>query len=143
MTTIAPEFTPVIWVTLIYVLVYYGFMILGLQVKLKIMKQCKSEGKVFDRYSQRYPELLAADRVQLNTLEHMPPFLILMWMQAFTDSPHRAAILGGIYVLLRILYPFFMGSKLKGYVPKRLFLNTFAAYGVLVTMAGFVISGII
>ena len=106
--------------TLAYLLLYYVFLIYGLKVKLKVVAECRAKGEPFDRYNGQYPELLAADRMQLNTLEHMPPFLTLLWLQAAVDTPQNAAILGSIYVLLRVLYPFFLGKTLKRYIPKRL-----------------------
>ena len=130
------QYSSVIWVTLIYILLYYAFMIYGLQVKVRLIKRCKAEGRKFDRYSNQYPELLAADRIQLNTLEHMPPFLILMWLNALIVGPQSATILGGIYVLLRALYPFFMGPELKRSIPLRVFINTFSSYAVLLIMTG-------
>jgi hypothetical protein len=128
------QYSAVIWVTILYIILYYLLMVYGLVVKMKILKRCKAEGVVFDRYSQQYPELFASDRMQLNTLEHMPPFLVLMWLNALVVGPHSATILGSIYLVLRILYPFFMGYKLKNLVPLRLFINTFSGYAVLLIM---------
>ena len=68
----------------------------------------------------------------------MPPFLTLLWLQAAVDTPQNAAILGSIYVLLRVLYPFFLGKTLKRYIPKRLLINTFTGYAVLVLMMVFI-----
>ena len=125
------DYASVIWVTLAYLLLYYAFLIYGLKVKFKVVAECRAKGEPFDRYNGQYPELLAADRMQLNTLEHMPPFLTLLWIQAAVDTPQNAATLGSVYVLLRVLYPFFLGKTLRRYIPKRLLVNTFTGYAVL------------
>ena len=74
------QFRPVLWVTFAYLILYYAFMLNVLRVKLKVAASCKARGEKFDRYQNNDPILRAADRIQLNTLEHMPPFLILLWL---------------------------------------------------------------
>ena len=143
MSTFATQYAPVIWVTLLYILLYYVFLLNILRVKLKLLKKNKAQGTHFDRYGAPDPEMLAADRIQLNTLEHMPPFLILLWLQAFCASVQSASICGGIYLVLRMLYPFFLGSKLKKNIPKRLLFNTFSGYAVMVVMSGFIIASLL
>ena len=133
MNEFAATYGPVVWVTLVYVLVYYALMVNGMVVKLRVANQCKEAGEPFLRYTGRYPEVLAADRAQLNTLEHMPPFLALMWLHAFIVSPDSAAVLGACYVVVRITYPFFLGTRLNRSFPKRVFINTFSGYLVLTT----------
>ena len=133
------EFTahhaPVIGVTLVYISLYYAFMANILRVKLRVIKQCKEADEPFSRYTNQYPELLAADRVQLNMLEHMPPFLVLLWLQSLIVSPTSAAALGFVYVLLRATYPLFLGRTLHNNFPLRLLFNTLSAYGVLLIFA--------
>ncbi len=136
MASFTAEYASVIWVTLIYIGLYYAFMINGMLAKLRVAKRCKESGEPFLRYTQHYPEILAADRVQLNTLEHMPPFLVLMWLQAFMVSTYSATILGAIYVFIRATYPFFMGKAIHRSFPKRIFINTFSGYAVLTIFAG-------
>ena len=133
------EFTAVIWVTLTYIGVYYVFLINVLRVKVTLVKECKSQGARFDRYTCSDPRLRAADRVQLNTLEHMPTFLSLLWLHAAVVDPNQAAILGWIYVILRILYPFFLGTELGENIRQRVLINTFSGYLVLAIMAGSVL----
>lgn len=137
------KFAPVIWVTLVYVGVYYAFLVNVLRVKVRIVQACKSQGIRFDRYSSVDPQLRAADRVQLNTLEHMPTFLTLLWLHAAVIDPSQAADFGWIYVALRILYPFFLGAELGENIRRRVLLNTFSGYLILVTMAGSVIYGVL
>lgn len=135
MNAFAQQFASVIWVTLLYIGLYYAFLIQGLRAKTRVMKACKAAGEPFLRYSKQYPELLATDRVQLNTLEHMPPFLVLLWLQALIVSVPSATLLGGIYVGIRATYPIFMGPKIHRGFPKRLLINTFSGYTVLAVMA--------
>ena len=135
MNEFSTQYQQVIWVTLAYVGVYYALMLNGLRVKLKLAKQCKASGKPFLRYSNEYPELLASDRHQLNMLEHMPPFLVLLWLQAFVVSVSSATILGWAYVLIRITYPLFVGNRLRSSIKPRVFINTFTGYGILTVFA--------
>ena len=100
---------PTIWVMWICIGLYYAFLAHGLVVKRRVAQQCRDTGQRYDRYRSRHPELLAADRLQLNTLEHMPPFLVLLWGQSLIVYPGTAAILGAIYVGIRATYPFFLG----------------------------------
>ena len=137
------HYASVIWVTLAYLLLYYVFLIYGLKVKLQVVAECRTKGEPFDRYNGQYPELLAADRMQLNTLEHMPPFLTLLWLQAAVDTPQNAATMGSVYVLLRVLYPFFLGKTLNRYIPKKLLINTFTGYAVLVLMMVFIVKALL
>ena len=132
MNEFVTAYEAVIWVTLIYVLVYYALMVNGLVVKTRVARRCKEAGEPFLRYTGNYPEILAADRAQLNTLEHMPPFLVLMWLQAFIVSPDSAAALGSLYVAIRATYPFFLGTRLTRSFPKRVFINTFSGYLIFI-----------
>ena len=134
MNTFATTYTNVIWVSLALVLVYYAIMTYGLVVKLRLVKRCKAAGERFDRYGGHYPELLAADRMQLNTLEHMPPFLLLLWLNALVVGPETATLWGGLYVLLRALYPFFLGIRLRRGFRSRVFLITFPSYGLMILL---------
>ena len=136
MTDFISEYASVAWVTLAYIGVYYAILLYGLFTKRRVARACKADGERFDRYNNQYPELLAADRMQLNTLEHMPPFLVLLWLQACIVSAYSATLLGSIYVLIRATYPFFLGRELRRHFPMRVLFNTFAGYGVLVVMAG-------
>ena len=40
-----------------------------------------------------------------NLLEQSPPFLVSLWLHAFTDSPDDAAWFGWLWLLLRASYP--------------------------------------
>ena len=135
MNAFVAEYQSVIWVTLSYLLVYYAIVSNGLVVKLRVAAECKAAGESFERYTGHYPQLLASDRAQLNTLEHMPPFFVLLWLQALMVSASSATILGAIYVGVRASYPFFLGARLNRNFPRRVLINTFSGYGVLIVFA--------
>ncbi len=124
-----------IWVTLIYFALYYSFMLLNMRVKIKLIREYKQRGERFDRYYGKDPEMLAVDRIQLNLLEHMPPFLVLLWLYALVVSPLWATWAGGAYLFIRALYPFVLGRRLGRSIPLRLLYVTFSSYGVLFFMA--------
>ena len=119
------------WVTVAYVGVYYAFMSNLLRVKLRLHGQYKEQGKKFDRYFGQDREMLAADRIQLNMLEHMPVFLVLLWLHAFVVSSYEATILGGVYTGTRALYPLLLGSRLGRNIPLRILWVTFTGYLIL------------
>ena len=129
-----PELTalhPVLGVTIAYVLLYYAFQIYGLRVKTRLIQEYQSRGEKFDRYFGQDRQMLAADRVQLNMLEHMPPFLVLLWLEAIFVSPSTAAVAGGIYVIARAAYPFLMGGRLGRGIRASIILSTGTGYAVL------------
>ena len=122
-------------VTLAYVAVYYAFNLNVLRVKLRLAKKYKAEGQSFDRYFGQDRELLAADRVQLNMLEHMPVFLVLLWLHALVVGATEATILGAIYTATRFLYPVVLGGRLGRDIPARILVITFTGYSVLIRLA--------
>ena len=128
------KFAPVIVVTLAYILLYYLFLLNVLRAKILVVRQCRERGEQFNRYENDYPELKAADRVQLNMLEHMPTFLVALWLQGFFVSVVSATWLGGIYVFIRATYPLFLGKSLERNIPMRLLINTFSGYFIHLVM---------
>ena len=128
------KLAPVIVVTLTYILLYYLFLLNVLRAKILVVRQCRERGKQFNRYEHDYPELKAADRVQLNMLEHMPTFLVALWLQAFFVSVESATWLGTIYIFIRATYPLFLGTSLERNIPMRLLINTFSGYFVHLVM---------
>ncbi len=123
-------------VTLAYVTLYYAFQINVLRVKTAQKKAYEARGEKFDRYYTQDREMLAADRVQLNTLEHMGPFLVLLWLNAIYVSPFSATVAGGVYVAARALYPFLMGERLGRGVPAIITVSTGLGYAVITWYAG-------
>ena len=123
-TDVAPYAGPIV-VTVAYTLLYYAFQFRVLGARIRLRREYKAKGEVFDRYFSQDRHMLAADRVQLNMLEHMPMFVALLWLNAVFIGPTSAAIAGGIYVLSRALYPIMLGKRLgKGLRGSILFVTT-------------------
>ena len=122
-------------VTVSYFFLYYIFLLNILRTKLKLQKKYKENSEKFDRYRSQDPEMLAADRIQLNMLEHMPLFLILMWLYAIFVSISTATTLGGVYTLVRAIYPLLVGGKLGREIPLRIMPITFTGYIICLCFA--------
>jgi hypothetical protein len=75
--------------------------------------------------------MLAADRYVGNMLEHMPPFLALLWLNAAFVGPRGATIAGAVYLACRLVYPFLMGPRLGRGVPRRILFATLVGYTVI------------
>jgi len=78
--------------------VYFGmwYMFLGNQVGIKFDADLDPEMKTKASF--------LADRVVINTLEQMIPFLTLMWGHALFVNPETARLQGWVYVVTRYLY---------------------------------------
>lgn len=135
MHELAATYRAPILVTLAYVAVYYVTIINVLRVKTRLFNEYKARNEKFDRYYNTDRAMLAADRGQLNMLEHMPAFLTLLWLAALSASPTRAAIAGCVYLVTRVAYPFLLGGHLGRNIRPRLLVATFTGYGVLVFLA--------
>ncbi len=66
----------------------------------------------------------------------MVPFLTTLWLHAAFLSPDRATVLGGIYVLLRALYPVLLGRRVSKRQPKRVFAVTGPCYLIIAWLGG-------
>lgn len=75
------------------------------------------------------PEFERATRVQMNTLEWMPLFLLPLWMTAYYVADWFAAMVGVVWVAGRFLYmrDYMLDPKTRG----RGFLIQASAVGVL------------
>jgi len=131
----APYAGPIV-VTLAYIGLYYLFQVYVLQVKTRLDRDYKARNESFDRYFGQDRQMLAADRVQLNMLEHMPPFLVLLWLNAAFVDPRSATIAGGVYVAARALYPLALGTRLGRGVRAAVLLSTVPGYLVLGWFSG-------
>ncbi len=134
-----PPFDPApfggpIAVTLAYILVYYATQVHVLRVKNRLAAEYAARGETFDRYFGQDREMLAADRVQLNMLEHMPPFQVLLWLVAVFVSPFGATVGGSVYVAARAAYPFALG-RVGRRVRPQVMLATVPGYLVLLAFA--------
>lgn len=123
-------------VTLVYIALYYGFQIHQMRVKFRLEAAYKARGEKFDRYFGQDREMLAADRIQLNMLEHMPPFLALLWLNAIYVSPTSATIAGAVYTAARLAYPFLMGGRLGRSIRAQILVATGTGYLVLAYFLG-------
>jgi hypothetical protein len=122
-------------VTVVYTLVYYALQIRGMRVKTRLTREYRSRGEKFDRYFGQDREMLASDRAQLNMLEHMPIFLVLLWLNAAFVGPLGATVAGGIYVAARGVYPILMGARLGRGIRSSLLAATVPGYLVIVYFA--------
>lgn len=123
-------------VTLLYLLLYYAFQIHTLRVKLRLVREYAARGEKFDRYFGQDREMLAADRFQLNTLEHMPPFLVLLWLHAVFVDTTSATVAGAVYLLARACYPLALGARVGRGVRALVLASTVPGYLVLAWLAG-------
>ena len=122
-------------VTVTYVVLYYLMFANQLRVRLRLRRAYRERGETFDRYFGADREMLAADRYVGNMLEHMPPFLILLWLNAIFVGQRGASFAGGAYILSRLLYPLAMGRRLGRGVPSRIMFATVIGYAVIAYFA--------
>jgi hypothetical protein len=118
-------------VTVAYVVVYYAMIVNQLRVRTRLRREHRARGESFDRYFNTDREMLAADRYVGNTLEHMPPFLVLLWLNAIFVDPRGTTWAGAAYLFSRVLYPFLMGRRLGRGITNRMLFSTVIGYTVL------------
>ena len=133
--TLPHQLGPLI-VSLAYLLLYYIFMGRVAVTKRRLFKEYRERGEKFDRYFGQDRTMLAIDRSQLNMLEHMPPFLALLWLNAVCVSPGSATIAGGLYVAARAAYPLLVGGRLGRAVRPMILLSTLPGYLVMLYFLG-------
>jgi hypothetical protein len=61
----------------------------------------------------------------------MPPFLLLLWLNAVLVSPTSATVAGGLYVAARAYYPLVLGRKLGRGIRAQVLLSTLVGYTVI------------
>ena len=122
-------------VTVAYFTVYYALHLQVLRTKRRLRREYLARGEEFDRYFSRDRRMLAADRCMLNMLEHMPPFVCLLWLHVVFVSPLGATVAGSLYVATRAAYPFLLGPSVGTQLPWRLVVATYCGYGVLLYLA--------
>src|SRR5215470_15576332 len=127
----ARTFAGPLLVTVAYVLVYYLLITNQLRVRTRLRRAYRARGETFDRYFNTDREMLAADRYVGNMLEQMPPFLILLWLNALFVGPRGATYAGTAYILARLIYPFVMGRRLGKSVGTNILFSTAPAYTVI------------
>ena len=132
-------YSSVIGVSIAAVALYYVFLIRLMLVKIGLHREYAARGEKFDRYQSQDRTLLAADRAQLNMLEHMPTFFIALWINTWVVSTEGAALAGIVWLLARVAYPFLIGRDLGRDIPRRVLVATFTGYGALCYLPGSVI----
>jgi hypothetical protein len=129
-----------ILVTAAYFLLWY-FLLVGIQrrTKYRLQNEYASRGEIFDRYFGHDEEMLAADRVVINTQEQMVPFLAALWLHSAFVSSYYASFIGFLYVALRAMYPILLGTKLSKINPKRVYFVTVPCYVMVFYLLGAVV----
>ena len=127
---------PVLVTVAYFSLWYYLLLILQRSTKYRLKREYEAEGKVFDRYFGQDEQMLAADRAVINTQEQMVPFISALWLHAIFASPIYATWCGGIYVLLRSIYPLLLGKKVSKVQSKRVYWVTLPSYLLILYMLG-------
>jgi hypothetical protein len=115
-------------VTVAYFVVYFALHMRVLRTKWRLRREYRARGEEFDRYHSKDRVMLTADRCVLNTLEHMPPFVCLLWLHAVFVGSLGATIAGSVYVVTRVAYPFLLGPSVGTRLPNRLLLSTYTGY---------------
>jgi uncharacterized MAPEG superfamily protein len=136
MTSDAHALAGPLLVTLGYVGWYYALQIHAARRKFALAREYAARGEKFDRYFGQDRQMLAADRMQLNMLEHMPPFLALLWLHAVFVSATGATAAGAVYLAARMLYPVVLGQRLGRSIRSQVMLSTVPGYVVLVYLMG-------
>ena len=119
-------------ITFAYIIVY--FLCISVQVYIKIKSTVtaakKKEGlQGYKRYED--PTCLVADRIVGNTLEWMPVFLGLFWLNYLVGQGVQSV--AWVYVVCRLVYPFLAvrGGITKAGAQPLILLSTIPAYFVL------------
>lgn len=104
MTIVSPVILATVLVTILAIILYYA---MGMKVG-----QMRSKHAVKAPAVTGAPEFERAFRVQMNTLEHLPVFLPLLWLAViyFAWLPWAVPVLGLVWIIGRALY---MDSYLK------------------------------
>jgi uncharacterized MAPEG superfamily protein len=132
-------YTGVIGVSVATVALYYVFLLRLTFVRARLHREHTARGEKFDRYQSADRTLRAADRAQLNMLEHMPTFFVALWINAWVVSADGAAMAGIVWVLARAAYPLLVGREMGRDFPLRVLWSTFTGYGAIAYLAGSVI----
>jgi uncharacterized membrane protein YecN with MAPEG domain len=127
----ARTFAGPLLITTAYVVVYYLLLTDQLCVRMRLRRAYRARGESLDRDFSTDREMLAAARYVGNMVEHMPPFLLLLWLNAIFVDPRSATVAGGAYLVSRVLYPFVMGPGRGKCIPTRVLGGTTIGYVVI------------
>lgn len=130
---------PIIVTVVYFIMWYYFLFFLQFKTKYRLLAKYKKAGKKFDRYFGQDEEMLAVDRVVINTQEQMVPFIMALWMCTIFVSSNIATWCGGLYVVLRFFYPILLGKKVYRKQSMRVAYVTIPCYFIIFFMFGRVI----
>lgn len=115
---------------------YYLLLFKQRGTKYRLKEKYEQRGEEFDRYFGNDREMLAADRVVINTQEQMVPFLFSLWLHALFVSATGATLAGAIYIMLRAGYPVLLGNSLSHVQSKRVYWVTLPCYMIIFYLLG-------
>tara|TARA_R110001592_G_scaffold135108_4_gene351074 strand:- start:25720 stop:26160 length:441 start_codon:yes stop_codon:yes gene_type:complete len=122
---------PVFVTCLYFAFWYYLLLIKQRGLKDKLRKSYEAKGEVFDRYFGQNEEMLAVDRVVINTQEQMMPFIVSLWLFSVLVSVYYATIFGVLYLALRAIYPMLLGKKVSKVNTKKVCFVTIPCYMII------------
>jgi glutathione S-transferase len=86
------------WITLVTLAFYLGLAMHAANLR--------GRHRIAAPATSGHPDFDLATRIHMNTLEHLVPFLVALWMCAIFFEPLWAAILGIVWIFGRIVYVF-------------------------------------
>lgn len=122
---------PIIVTCLYFAYWYYLLLIKQRGLKDRLRKSYQAKGEVFDRYFGQNEEMLAVDRVVINTQEQMVPFIVSLWLFSAFVSTSYATIFGSVYIVLRLGYPALLGQKVSKVNSKKVCFVTIPCYVII------------
>jgi uncharacterized membrane protein YecN with MAPEG domain len=92
------------WVAIVAVLSLLLYLLMGVNVA-----RARARCKIAAPAMTGHPDFERAVRVQMNTLEWLPVYLVSLWLFALYVEPRAAAAIGAVWILGRALY-------MRGYI---------------------------
>jgi uncharacterized membrane protein YecN with MAPEG domain len=87
------------WVAIVTLLSLLFYLFTGVNVA-----RARGVHKVAAPVMTGHPEFERAVRVQMNTLEWLPVYLVALWLFAIYVEPRIGAVIGAVWILGRVLY---------------------------------------
>jgi uncharacterized membrane protein YecN with MAPEG domain len=87
------------WVAIVAVLSLLLYLFMGVNVA-----RARAKCKIAAPAMTGHPDFERAARVQMNTLEWLPVYLVSLWLFAVYVEPRAAAAIGAVWILGRALY---------------------------------------
>ena len=95
---ITPGLIWIAWITLASLVLYLGLAMHAARMR--------GRHRIAAPAMSGHPDFERATRIHANTLEHLVPFLVALWMCAVFFEPLPAAILGIVWLFGRVIYVF-------------------------------------